>query len=164
MNTTLDYYSVLGINRKATSAEIKSAYRKLVFQYHPDRNPDDQHAAEKFARVLEAYETLSDAAKRTRYDEATRPLEEEEPVGGADGIHEKSSDPFGAGFRFRQDFGQKIVPEPKCPQCSVVGTDYIISRKGSSATSRGKQFVLAPFNVIFCSECGHVYGVSGNSG
>ena len=58
---------------------------------------------------------------------------------------------------------QAVEPEPKCPACSVVGTEHIVSRKGGAASSRGKQFVLAPFSVIFCKSCGHVYGVTATS-
>lgn len=161
---TVDYYSLLGLKRRATPSEIKSAYRKLVFRYHPDRNPDDGAAAAKFAQVLEAYETLSDAAKRVVYDEATRPLSEDEPhEEEPNGHKEKVHDPSEDGFHFSQDFKTKEGPEPKCPRCSAAGTDYIISRKGGSGTTRGKQFILSPFSIIFCSECGHVYGVTATS-
>ena len=165
MDTEHDYYSVLGIKRNASQEEIKRAYRKAVFLYHPDRNPGDDEAAGKFKQVLDAYEILSDALRRANYDQVTRPSQaeseaEEEPV-------EEESPRFGSdpgnGFHFTQDFKNKIEPEPKCPSCSVVGTDRIVSRRAGSSTARGKQFVLAPFNIIFCSACGHVYGVTANS-
>ena len=60
---TTDYYSLLGIKRSANPTEIKQAYRKMVFRYHPDRNPEDDQAAEMFKQVLEAYETLSDGER-----------------------------------------------------------------------------------------------------
>jgi len=63
-----DYYEVLGVDRNADENAIKRAYRKLAMKYHPDRNPDDPAAAEKFREVTEAYEVLSDAEKRARYD------------------------------------------------------------------------------------------------
>lgn len=65
----MDYYSVLGVQKTASAEEIKSAYRKLAFKYHPDKNPGDKAAEEKFKSINEAYEVLGDAAKRSRYDQ-----------------------------------------------------------------------------------------------
>ena len=64
-----DYYEVLGIGKNATDAEIKSAYRKLAKKYHPDLNPGDKTAEEKFKEVNEANDVLSDPDKRKRYDQ-----------------------------------------------------------------------------------------------
>ena len=64
-----DYYEVLGINRNASADEIKSAFRKLSKKYHPDLNPDDPTAEEKFKEINEAYQVLSDAEKKQRYDQ-----------------------------------------------------------------------------------------------
>ncbi len=63
-----DYYEVLGVSRNSTPDEIKSAYRKLALKYHPDRNPDDKEAEDKFKEAAEAYEVLIDSDKRSRYD------------------------------------------------------------------------------------------------
>ena len=63
-----NYYEILGVDRKATDAEIKAAYRKLVKQYHPDLHPGDANAAAKFKEVNEAHEVLSDSQKRAKYD------------------------------------------------------------------------------------------------
>jgi len=63
-----DYYEVLGVGRDAGDQEIKSAYRKLALKYHPDRNPDDKDAEEKFKEAAEAYSVLSDSQKRAAYD------------------------------------------------------------------------------------------------
>ncbi len=90
MATKRDYYELLGVQRNASADEIKKAYRKLALKYHPDRNAGDAAAAEMFKEVSEAYEVLSDASKRQRYDQF-----------GHDGV--KSA--FGpGGFDFGRDF------------------------------------------------------------
>ena len=66
--TTRDYYEILGVPRTAAESDIKSAYRKMALQYHPDRNPDDKAAEEQFKEAAEAYAVLADAEKRSRYD------------------------------------------------------------------------------------------------
>jgi len=64
-----DYYSVLGVDRKADAATIKKAYRKLAQKYHPDKNPDDKQAEDMFKQITEAYAVLSDDEKRQQYDQ-----------------------------------------------------------------------------------------------
>ncbi len=63
-----DYYKILGVEKDASDNDIKKAYRKLCLIHHPDKNPDDESAEERFKDVSEAYETLSDQEKRDRYD------------------------------------------------------------------------------------------------
>lgn len=70
--TPRDYYDVLGVERGATADEIKRAYRKLAMEYHPDRNPDDPSAEERFKEATEAYEILRDPDQRARYDQFGR--------------------------------------------------------------------------------------------
>lgn len=64
-----DYYKILGVDRNASDADLKSAFRKLALQYHPDRNPGNKQAEEKFKEINEAYEVLGDKEKRARYDQ-----------------------------------------------------------------------------------------------
>src|SRR6476469_1733183 len=65
-----DYYAALGVPKDASAADIKKAYRKLARDLHPDKNPDDKAAEERFKEVSEAYDVLSDDTKRKEYDEA----------------------------------------------------------------------------------------------
>jgi curved DNA-binding protein len=64
-----DYYQVLGVDRSASSDEIKRVYRKLALKFHPDKNPDDNQAEERFKEINEAYEVLGDSTKRAKYDQ-----------------------------------------------------------------------------------------------
>ena len=90
MASKRDYYEVLGVARSASADEIKKAYRKLAMQYHPDRNPNNPEAAEKFKELSEAYEVLSDEKKRQQYDQYG---------------HEGMKSTFGpGGFDFSRDF------------------------------------------------------------
>jgi curved DNA-binding protein len=63
-----DYYKVLGVSRDASAEEIRKAYRKLAMKYHPDRNPEDKQAEERFKEINEAYQVLNDPQKRAHYD------------------------------------------------------------------------------------------------
>ncbi len=68
MANTTNYYKILGVSERADEADIKRAYRKLALKYHPDRNPGDKFAEDKFKKVTEAYQILGDAKKRSDYD------------------------------------------------------------------------------------------------
>ncbi|MCI0531846.1 MAG: DnaJ domain-containing protein, partial [candidate division Zixibacteria bacterium] len=64
-----DYYEILGVDRSATEDDVKKAYRKLAVQYHPDKNPGNKSAEEKFKEISEAYEVLRDPQKKSKYDQ-----------------------------------------------------------------------------------------------
>jgi molecular chaperone DnaJ len=94
MSTKRDYYEVLGVERTASVAEIRSAYRKLAAKYHPDVNPGDHTAEEKFKELNEAHEVLSTAEKRQMYDQFGH--------GGPPGM---GGEGFGVGDIFDMFFG-----------------------------------------------------------
>src|SRR5437870_8813262 len=94
-----DYYEVLGIARNAPEEEIKRAYRKLAVKVHPDKNPDDPHAEEKFKELGEAYDVLMDPNKRAAYDRFGHAAFAQGGAGFGGGFH----DPFDI---FREVFGQ----------------------------------------------------------
>ena len=105
-----DYYEVLGIDRNATNEEIKRAFRKLAFKYHPDHNHDNK-AGDKFKEINEAYEVLSDPDKRTTYDRFGH--------GGAEGIFEQGFGGFnfgGFGDIFDAFFGGTTTATRQAPQ------------------------------------------------
>ena len=89
-----DYYEVLGVSKNASDDEIKKAFRKLAVKYHPDKNPGDKEAEEKFKEISEAHEVLSDKQKRARYDQFGHAGVGGNAYGGTNG------NPFGENFNF----------------------------------------------------------------
>lgn len=115
-----DFYDVLGVSKSATQEEIKAAYRKLALKYHPDRNPDNKAAEEKFKEAAEAYEVISDADKRKKYDQFGH-AGFDNMGGGHHGPHGMNMDDifanfgdiFGDMFGGKQQRGRKKTgPEP----------------------------------------------------
>ena len=117
-----DYYEILSVTKTATIDEIKKSYRKLALQYHPDRNPDNKEAEEKFKEATEAYEVLSDGDKRARYDR----FGHEGVRSGDFGHYQNANDIFshfadifggmGGGSIFDQFFGGGQQRNPNAPE------------------------------------------------
>jgi molecular chaperone DnaJ len=111
--TKRDYYEILGVSRTATVEEVKASYRKLAMKYHPDRNPGNKEAEEKFKECAEAYEVLKDPQKRQRYDQFGHQGVNSTGFQGFDNINDIFSQfsdifgGFGGGSIFDDLFGQR---------------------------------------------------------
>ena len=93
-----DYYEILGVDKNADESTIKKAYRKVAMQFHPDRNPGDKAAEEKFKEAAEAYEVLSDADLKRKYD-----MFGERGIGTSAASDSQASSPFGGSGGFGQE-------------------------------------------------------------
>ena len=98
-----DFYEILGISKNATAEEIKKAYRKKAIEFHPDKNPGNKEAEEKFKEAAEAYEVLSDANKKAKYDQYGHQAFDGGGFGGGhhmnmDDIFSQFGDIFGGAF------------------------------------------------------------------
>lgn len=98
-----DYYEVLGVSKGATEDELKKAYRKMAIKYHPDKNPGDKVAEEKFKEAAEAYDVLSNPEKRAKYDQFGHSMG---PQGFGGGNYGSYSGGFGGGFSMEDIFSQ----------------------------------------------------------
>ncbi len=116
MSKKRDYYDILGVKRDASAEEIKKAYRKMAIKYHPDKNPDDKQAEENFKEAAAAYEVLSNAEKKQRYDRYGHAANAGSAAGGygaggsmnMDDIFSQFGDIFGdQGGHFESFFGQQ---------------------------------------------------------
>jgi molecular chaperone DnaJ len=116
-----DYYKVLGVDKSASTDEIKVAYRKLAMKYHPDRNPDNKDAEEKFKEATQAYEVLGDTQKRSQYDQFGHADFANAGMGGhghtgsmnMDDIFENFGDIFGSMFGGGAKRNRKKGPQPQ---------------------------------------------------
>lgn len=171
-----DFYEVLGIDKNANEQEIKKAYRKLAMKYHPDRNPDDPQAEEKFKEASLAYEVLSDAQKRSAYDRMGHAAFENGMGGGggfgggnfhdifgdlfgggrAGGFGDMFGDMFGGGRSSRQRRGADLryVVELSLEEAvNGVKKEITFTAPALCETCNGKG-TKNPEDVVTCTTCG----------
>lgn len=141
-----DYYEILGVTRGATDIEIKKAYRTLAVQHHPDKNPDDPHAEEKFKEAAEAYAVLSDSQKRASYD---RFGHRAAGAGGFDAGFTNFDDIFDM-FGFGDMFGQRGGRRSTVQRGSDLRYDIEITLEDAAA---GKDEKLRIPRLEKCGEC-----------
>jgi molecular chaperone DnaJ len=142
-----DYYSILGVARNASDKEIKSAYRRMAFENHPDRNPGSREAEERFKAAAEAYEALSDPEKRAAYDRF-----------GKEGLRGTGFRPFtdvndifsSFGDIFEQFFGFGHTGRRRGRRGSDLRSDIELSLKEAAF---GVEREIEVHNLVTCSEC-----------
>jgi molecular chaperone DnaJ len=164
-----DYYEVLGINRSATKEEIKKAYRKLAMQYHPDRNPGDNSAEEKFKEAAEAYEILSHDDKRNNYDrfghEGVRGSGfGAEGFSSVNDIFSHFSDIFGGSSIFDDFFGGSQRGRSRRRGPGVPGSDLRVALKltlEEIATGVSKKIKIR--KQVKCNDCNGTGAQAGTS-
>lgn len=176
MDNKRDYYEVLGVSKTATPEELKKAYRKLAIKYHPDKNPGDKEAEEKFKEAAEAYDVLSDPEKRQRYDQFGHSMGPQGfPGGGSYGfssggmsmedIFSAFGDIFGGhgGFEFSGNFGGATGSRRARPR-QRRGDDLRITLKLSlEDIAKGVSKTLKLKSFVKCDHCNGTGAKDGTS-
>jgi molecular chaperone DnaJ len=163
--STKDFYKTLGVSEKASQEEIKKAYRKLAKKYHPDANPDDTKAADRFKEVGEAYSVLSDPDKRKKYDQMRRlgafsfgaggPRASASAPGGQPGAGFSFDDLGGLGDIFSSIFdrGKKAEDGRKTGPSKGANVEYVVEISFRTAVKGGKISIDVPISEE-CATCG----------
>ncbi len=166
---TKDYYAILGVSEKAPPKELKKAYRKLAKKYHPDVNPDNEAAADRFKDISEAYTVLSDSDSRKKYDQLKR-------YGGFGGFPASAGRPSGTTadgrFRFEDlggigdifssifDFGRKAGETEQRPARGH-DVEYLVELSFRKAVRGGKVTIAVPIREE-CATCDGTGGAPGS--
>lgn len=164
-----DFYDVLGVSKNASKEDIKKAYRKLALQYHPDKNPGDKDAEEKFKEAAEAYEVLSDEQKKSAYDRFGHA-----GVGGAasggysargfEDIFTQFNDIFSEGSPFGDFFNSGSSGRTRRKRRGTPGSDLRISLKMTlEEIATGKEKKIKINRYVSCNTCGGSGAESGTS-
>ena len=157
-----DYYEVLGVDKSASADEIKKAYRKLAIKYHPDKNPGDKEAEEKFKEAAEAYSILSDADKKARYDQFGHAgVDGAAPdfSGGFGNLNDILNDlfggAFGGGFGGFSGFGGGFGGGQRQQQRVYRGRDIRVRVKLTlEEIAKGVEKEISIEKSVPCQECG----------
>lgn len=159
-----DFYETLGVSKSASEDDIKKAYRKLAMKYHPDRNPDNKEAEEKFKEVQKAYDTLSDPQKKAAYDQYGHAAFEQGMGGGSGGFGGFGGGGFSGaqGFDFGDIFSQMFGGSGGARQQNYQGEDINIGvtlTLEEAATGVKKQITVPTYE-----ECGTCHGSGAKPG
>jgi molecular chaperone DnaJ len=167
MATSKDYYDILGVNRSASADELKKAYRKLAMQHHPDRNPDDSKAEQKFKELSEAYDVLKDEQKRAAYDRYGHDAFTSGGMGNAGGGFGGGTAGFDFGGSFADIFedlfgGAAAAGGRRAQESNTRGADLRYNLHISLEDAfKGKQETIKVTTSVSCGSC---HGSGGEKG
>ena len=157
-----DFYETLGIARSASEDEIKKAYRKLAMKYHPDRNPNNKEAEEKFKEIQNAYDTLSDPQKKAAYDQYGHTAFEQGGFGGAGGFGGFGGFGGAQGFDFGDIFSQMFGGAGGARQPNYQGED--ISYRVEITLEEAATGVKRQITIPTYEECDVCHGSGAKAG